>query len=67
MTLQLNDFPQLRLIAWNLSDSDTVEDSEAFSIYERNWRFVDQAHLEAAELALIERLTNQFGCGVMNV
>jgi hypothetical protein len=67
MKLQLNDFPQLRLLTWNLGDGNTVEESEAFSIYERNWRFVDQVHLEDTERALIVRLTNQFGCGVVNV
>lgn len=67
MTLRLSDFPQLRLIAWNLTEGDTVEESDAFSIYERNWRFVDQAQLDASEQELINRLTNQFGGGVLNV
>ena len=65
--LRLNDYPQLRLIAWNLRDSDTVEECEAFSIYERNWRFVEQAQLIASEKALIAHLTKEFGRGVMNV
>ena len=65
--LKLNDFPQLRLIAWNLRNSDAVEEREAFSLYERNWRFVDQAKLDVSEKALIGRLTKQFGHGVMNV
>ncbi|GBU15176.1 hypothetical protein AwPolaro_05540 [Polaromonas sp.] len=67
LMLKLSEFPQLRCIAWNLRDDDTVDEREAFSLYERNWRFVDQAHLQASEKALIERLTNQFGRGVMNV
>lgn len=67
MALLLKDFPQLRLIAWNMRDNDTLEEKEAFSLYERNWRFVDQASLDEAEKILIERLIKQYGCGVLNV
>lgn len=65
--LALKDFPQLRLVAWNLRDDDQVDEQEAFALYERNWRFVEQTQLQAPEKALIERLTQQFGAGVMNV
>ena len=65
--LALKDFPQLRLVAWNLRDDDQVDEQEAFALYERNWRFVEQAQLQAPEKALIERLTQKFGAGVMNV
>ena len=60
-TLKFSEFPQLRLIAWNLRHTDTVEERDAYCLYERNWRFVDEANLEASEKALIERLKKQFG------
>jgi len=65
--LALKDFPQLRLVAWNLRDDDQIDEQEAFALYERNWRFVEQSQLQVSEKALIERLTQQFGAGVMNV
>ena len=67
MTIHLNNFPQLRLIAWNMRDDDLVEEQEAFALYERNWRFVDQSLLLEHECALIERLRAEFGAGLMNV
>lgn len=59
MSIQLNQFPQLRLIACNMR--------VAFGIYERNWRFVEQAQLLTHERALIARPAIAFGAGVLNV
>jgi len=66
MAIQIHNFPQLKLLAWNVK-VDTIEDAEAFALYERNWRHVDQAALTVDELALIERLKRECGNGVMNV
>lgn len=66
-TLRIADYPQLTLIAWNLRPEDLIAEDEAFALYERNWRFVDQARLDEKERALIDRLTQQYGKGVMNV
>ncbi len=67
MTIHLHNFPQLRLIAWNMRKEDTLADHEAFALYERNWRFVDQTQLLNHERELIERLCKEFGAGLMNV
>ncbi len=67
MTICLHNFPQLRLIAWNMRDDDTLADQDAFALYERNWRFVDQSQLLEHERAMIERLCTEFGAGLMNV
>lgn len=64
--LHIDDFPQLALLAWNRAVREIAED-EAFALYERNWRFVDVEHLVAQEAALIERLTAQYGKGILNV
>lgn len=58
-------YPNLELLCWNRADRP-VSDREAFGLYERNWRFVDQAALGEAERALIERLAQKFGNGVIN-
>ncbi|MDO4682464.1 MAG: hypothetical protein Q4B17_06700 [Lautropia sp.] len=67
MSLHLSDYPQLCLLAWNRDPDEWIDEAEAFALYEANWRHVDQAQLEAREKALIERLTQEYGHGVMNV
>jgi len=67
MQVRLSDYPQLQLIAWNRHKDDFIEEEEAFSLYERNWRWVEQASLSVDERRLIERLTRIYGHGVLNV
>jgi hypothetical protein len=67
LTVNLADFAQLRLIAWNRAPNDTVPEDEALALYERNWRFVDQDSLTQAESQLIARLVAQYGGGVLHV
>lgn len=67
MKIQLADYPQLQFIAWNRPKDDFIEEDEAFSLYERNWRWVEQDNLSVNERQLIERLTHVFGHGVLNV
>ena len=61
-----NDYPELRLICWHRSADQPMDEEEAFAIYERNWRYVDQDMLTDAEKALIERLKKTYGNGVIN-
>lgn len=65
--IQISQFPELRLLAWNRRADAAIEDSDALALYEANWRFVDQSRLVPEELALIERLKNEYGRGVLNV
>jgi len=65
--VRLTDFPQLRLLAWNRSSDDVLDDREALALYEANWRFVDQARLSKEERALIDRLVTNVGRGVLLV
>jgi hypothetical protein len=65
LVVRLSEFPQLRDLAWNRA-GDYITASEAFSLYERNWRFVDVNRLEPQERALVDRLTAAFGAGVIN-
>lgn len=64
--IRLSDYPQLKLLVWN-SDVSELEDELAFSIYERNWRWIEVEALTAGEALLIERLKNSFGGGVLHV
>ena len=61
--VRLRDFPQLRRLAWQLPGVEELSPVDAFSLYERNWRHVDQALIEPAERALLQALANQLGGG----
>lgn len=66
--IRIDAYPQLREIAWHLSDPQaTVTPKEALELYERNWRHVDQAQVLPKERALIQRLVETLGKGVMLV
>ncbi|HEY4254403.1 MAG TPA: hypothetical protein VGM87_24575 [Roseomonas sp.] len=58
-----NDFPELKLLAWNRDPARPIPGQEALDLYERNWRHVAVDRLTAAETALIRDLTEQFGRG----
>ena len=63
--IDLADFPQLRQLCWNLK-TEFLTRADAFALYERNWRFIDQSLLTATERALIDQLKDQLGSGVVN-
>jgi len=54
--VRLADYPQLKLLAWQVHGVDTLTPAEALSIYERNWRHIDEAALDARERDLIAAL-----------
>jgi len=63
-TVEVNCYPQLKLLCWNRKNSFlTAED--AWSLYERNWRFVETDRLEPMEQRLIEKLSARFGGGFL--
>lgn len=64
--VRLDDYPQLARLAWHRYGSTVTED-EAFALYERHWRHVDQDGLSPAEQALITRLTERQGKGALLV
>lgn len=66
-TLVIENFPQLRLIAWNRHPHDAITGEEAFDLYERNWRFIDETAMPAHERALLDRLTREYGHGILHV
>jgi hypothetical protein len=59
-------YDNLALLCWNRRGR-LMGAEEAFHLYERNWRLVDQRRLQPAERDLIERLTARYGNGVLNV
>ncbi|MDP1648600.1 MAG: helix-turn-helix domain-containing protein [Rubrivivax sp.] len=65
--IRLADYPLLREIAWSTDPKAELSPTEAFAIYERNWRHLDRAAMGAKERKLLERLTATVGNGVLLV
>lgn len=60
-----DDFPQLRMLVWSRDPKRALSAAEAFALCERNWRFIDKAHLTEQETRLIAQLTQTYGRGRM--
>ncbi len=61
--IRLHEFPQLRRLAWQYQGATEVTPAEALSLYERNWRHVDQAALSPQERELVQHLVVSLGGG----
>ncbi len=61
--IRLDDYPQLKKLAWQLQGVEDVSPQEALSLYERNWRHVDAATLSMKEIALVHALATALGGG----
>jgi hypothetical protein len=64
--IPLANYPELRMLAWSFSGQE-IEADRALSLYERNWHFIREADLTDSERALIQRLKDTYGNGVLNV
>jgi hypothetical protein len=60
LVVRLADYPQLRDLAWNRVD-EFITAREAFQLYERNWRLLDQDAMDDRERALIAHLKATLG------
>lgn len=59
--VRLADYPQLKQLAWQLHGTDALTPAEALSLYERNWRHVDEKALEPHERQLVDALRLALG------
>ena len=57
------DYPELAGLIWNGDPKRPLHPQDAFTLYERYWRFVDRERMGTSEAALIERLADAFGHG----
>ncbi len=64
MQINVSAYPQLHRLCWNRPDGTVVDGPEALGLYERNWRFVEQHKICAAEKELLDKLVDQYGNGV---
>ncbi|MSP38240.1 MAG: hypothetical protein EXR70_07090 [Deltaproteobacteria bacterium] len=64
-TIEVGRYPQLKFLCWNRRNHFLTA-HDAWSLYERNWRFVEPNRLETSERQLIETLSARFGGGIMH-
>ncbi len=64
-TIEVDRYPQLKLLCWNRRTRFLIAE-DAWSLYERNWRFVEADRLEPMEQRLIAMLSARFGGGVLH-
>jgi len=61
--IRVADHPQLKRLAWQLHGVTTISPQDALGLYERNWRHVDTAALDADERSLVNALVQHLGGG----
>lgn len=65
--IHLMDYPQLKLLAWQVRGAVTLSPVEAWDIYDRNWRHMNEQALTVYERQLIDALRLAFGGGGSHV
>ncbi|MDP3189168.1 MAG: helix-turn-helix transcriptional regulator [Limnobacter sp.] len=58
--IDLNHYPQLKLLAWHVQGTQFVSPRQAWDIYMRNWRHIEEAKIHGAEKKFIEQLRAEF-------
>lgn len=61
--IRLDQYPELKKLAWQLQGVEELSPEDALDLYERNWRHVDRASLSLVEIALIKSLSQSLGGG----
>jgi transcriptional regulator with XRE-family HTH domain len=66
-SIHRSDYPQLKQLAWQMHGSETLSPVEAWDVYERNWRHMDEQALTPHERQLIDALRVAFSGGDRHV
>ena len=59
--IRVSEFPQLKFLCWQLRPDIEIDGQEAFAIYRRNWKWVDESLITNEENALIDYLIGKYG------
>jgi hypothetical protein len=59
------EFSELRGLCWNRNPARPISREEAFQLYDRNWRYVDETTITDNERELIDSLEREFGGGAV--
>lgn len=65
--VRIDDYTQLKRLAWNRPGAETITERDALALYERNWDLIDADLMDAREHALLQHLVNRHGRGVLHV
>lgn len=65
--VRLQNYPQLKALAWQVHGTDTLSPAEAWGIYQRNARHLDMAAMSPTELALLQALRTGLGGGTRTI
>ena len=65
--IALDQCPQLRLLLWNRARPIMLEEEDAFSLYERSWRFIEPEKFSESESEIFHYLLKKYGKGALNV
>lgn len=60
LSIPFKNYPQLKFLAWQIHGSDYLSPKEAWTIYQRNWRHVEEDNIEPHEQELIQQLQTLF-------
>lgn len=61
--IDLVEHPHIRALFWSTPDARCVDDSEAFAVIDREWKWLEFEALSQQERDLVERLAMRFGHG----
>lgn len=64
--LVIEQYPNLQDIFWDWC-AETIDEKDAFELIEKRWPYIAHENLNNAEIALIDRLKDEFGCGILMV
>lgn len=59
--IRIDDYKQLKRLAWQIKKNKTISAKQALDLYERNWRHVDKKAMEPEERRFLEALLAAFG------
>lgn len=65
--VQIDDYPQLKRLTWNRPGAVTLAERDALALYERYWNLVDTEQMTPQESALVRRLADRYGHGLLHV
>jgi hypothetical protein len=61
--IMLAEYPALNEVTWD-NHAKKITEKEAFFYYETRWGYIDQNNMAKEEIALIKRLTKEYGKGI---
>ena len=62
--IRIGEYPQLKLLCWNIDHNIPLTGEEALGLYERLWYMVDESSISSHERDLIDELVKNHGNGV---